>query len=142
MHCGKVSVTVDRIYAWVNPSARVSDLRALLDSYRYRFQIGKKVYLESPLWMFAIVTDVGLGARYSQKPRPPRPEFPLTIPDNSVCSGELVVNTNARWPFWVGEELVFQFLFRTPDDWLIQEFLFEPGRKYETETVRGFLKPG
>lgn len=147
-----MSVNVDRIYVRSDPRSKASDLRAIFDSYRFRFKIGEKVYIEAPLWMFAMVTRVGLGARYSERPRPPYPELPLNISDPTACTGELeragmqtdeqgvVVNKNARWPFWVGEDLTFQFLFRTPEGWLVQEFFFEPGRKYETVVVRGFLQ--
>jgi hypothetical protein len=145
-------VKITRIYERANPSSKVADLRALFDSYRYQFNMRGQVFVEAPLWMFAIAHDVGLRPRYSERPRPKQPALALQIDNLDECSGILArgsppvdeegraLSSNSRWPFWVDEELLFQFLFETDTEHMLaQEFLFEPGRKYETETVHGFI---
>lgn len=120
---------ITRISSRANPDSKVSDLRALFDSYRFSFSISGRIYVETPLF-------VGI--------RPPTLALPSTLDD---CEGTLdrwcptgLEPPNARWPFWVDADLQWQFLFKSDDKEspLIQEFLFEPGRRYERETVRGF----
>ena len=146
-------MTVDRIFSRANPQSKLSDLRAFFDSYRYIFRVKGKTYVECPIWLFATAFDVGIGPRYSEKPRPEQ-SFGLHIDSLGDCSGTLdrgnpipqvegeanPPEDNSRWPFWVGEELIFQFLFKTDTEYVLaQEFLFEPGRTYEAETVQGFI---
>ena len=153
---------IRRLFERANPTCKVDDLRALFDTYTYEFISGHKSYVRCPLWMLAFATDVGIGPRYSERPRPPHPMVALTIdPDNcrgvldhagsSIrASSPLLVTVsdddgkplpdNSRWPFYVDEQLQFQIIFEKDDGrFVIQEFLFEPGRHYEVETIDGVM---
>ena len=146
-----MSIEITRIFLHANPSSKIHDLRALFDSYCYRFSTNAKTFVEAPLWTFAVADYTGLSPRYSEKPRPPKPALGLRLEDPNQCTGTLLHGggpigddprtSNERWPFWVESDLQLQFWFRVKQGGvLIQEFLFEPGKKYEEETVRGFME--